>query len=98
MLASWFGTIGALGTTFSFLPQVVKMHRSDHVDGVSPVMMIVHLLGVSNWIVYGCLRKDYIVVTANSISASLVLMMILMYGKKQKNGIPPLLKNTTLEI
>ena len=98
MFASWFGSIGALGTTFSFLPQVVKMYRSDHVDGISPTMMIVHLLGVSNWIVYGCLRKDYIVVTANSISASLVLMMIIMYGKKQKNGIIPLSRNTTSEI
>lgn len=81
-----FGTVGALGTTFSFLPQVVKMYSSERVQGVSPVMMATHLLGVSSWIVYGLLRRDYIVVAANSVSTMLVISMGALYVSKHKKS------------
>jgi MtN3 and saliva related transmembrane protein len=83
-----FGWLGASGTTLSFLPQVYKMFRTKDVEGISPMMMVVHLTGVSSWIVYGILRKDSIVIASNSVAATLVLAILCRYTYLKKTVEP----------
>jgi len=75
MTSNIFGWLGALGTTCSFFPQVIKMYRTTEIRGVSPAMMMIHFTGVSCWIVYGVLRHDTIMIASNAVVATLVMTM-----------------------
>lgn len=72
-----FGGLGGIGTTFSFVPQVWKVFRSNTGDTISPYMLLIHSIGVSSWIVYGILKDDYYVITFNSMSLLMVQSMLL---------------------
>ena len=79
MYLQWIGAIGGAGTTISFIPQVLRVFRLESIDGLSPYMLVIHLAGVSCWAVYGTLKKDYILVTTNSIAAFLVSTILVKY-------------------
>jgi len=81
MMVRVVGCMGALGTTLSFLPQVVRMYRTNENGrkGFSPWVMVLHGFGVSNWIVYGVLKGDLYVIVANSFSLLLVSAMAFRY-------------------
>jgi MtN3 and saliva related transmembrane protein len=92
MLSKWFGVMGGVGTTTSFLPQVLKSLRSSSLEGISPLMLIIHFCGVSSWMVYGYLRNDPILVATNSIAAVLVgtigVRYLLVYLKGKRLPLP----------
>ena len=77
LFTGFFGGLGGIGTTFSFVPQVYKVFRSNTGDTISPYMLLIHSVGVSSWIVYGVLKKDYYVITFNSMSLLMVQSMLL---------------------
>jgi uncharacterized protein with PQ loop repeat len=76
---SWVGWMAGLGTTFSFLPQVIQMYRApdfDAVRGISVPMLLVHSGGVTCWVVYGCLQKDVIMTSFNLLSFVMVQLIL----------------------
>jgi len=89
MYLQWIGIIGGTGTTLSFLPQVLRVFRSTSIDGLSPSMLIIHLTGVSAWALYGFLKKDYILVTTNSIAGCLVTSILIRYGFLMRTAPAP---------
>ena len=88
MMVRVVGFMGALGTTASFLPQVVRMYRSNEneMKGFSPWVMVIHGFGVSNWIVYGVFVDDLYVIVANSLSLLLVSAMAFRYVSSRHQG------------
>lgn len=87
LVVSWFGFIGAVCSTIAFVPQVVKMarHRSSTMekdDGLSSVMLMIQLVGMSHWVAYAVLQRDTILLVSKSIAGSLVLMMLLLHYRK----------------
>ena len=70
------GFIAATLTTASFVPQVYKIWKHRKTDGVSLSMYIVMFIGVLLWLSYGALIKSVSVITANSVTAVLQLMII----------------------
>ena len=77
----WFliGSAAALFTSFGFAPQLLKMRRTKSVRDVSLLTFLQFSLGISLWVVYGLHLKDPIIVAANLVSLSLVLMGIGLY-------------------
>jgi MtN3 and saliva related transmembrane protein len=77
IITSAIGIIAGTGTTVSFLPQVIKIIKTQNTKELSPYMFIIHITGVISWIIYGILERNYIICTFNGIT--LILCMIISY-------------------
>jgi MtN3 and saliva related transmembrane protein len=76
------GLLAATCTTFSFLPQAVKVIRTKQTKDLSLVMYSVFTLGVFLWLMYGILVKDAPLIIANIITfilAAIILIMKIRY-------------------
>jgi len=76
------GTLAAVLTTISFLPQALHTFRTKDVRGISLGMYSAFTLGVALWLAYGLLLGAWPVVIANVITlalASTILVMKLRY-------------------
>lgn len=81
-LTDLIGTLAAVLTTISFLPQALHTFRTKDVRGISLGMYSAFTLGVALWLVYGVLLGAWPVVIANVITlalASAILVMKLRY-------------------
>ena len=81
-LTDLVGTLAAVLTTVSFLPQALHTFRTKDVRGISLGMYCAFTLGVALWLVYGLLLGAWPVVVANCITlalASAILVMKLRY-------------------
>ena len=65
------GTVAALCTTLSFLPQLAKVRRQGGGD-LSYTMLVMYLIGQGLWLVYGLLNSAGAVIGANVASIILV--------------------------
>ena len=80
------GFIAGTLTTISFLPQVIKTWKSRSADDVSLIMFI---LGVSLWCVYGLEIHSIPVIIANMITfilATTILILKLLYDRKSEGS------------
>lgn len=62
------GAAAALCTTASYFPQLKKCWETGKAEDLSLGMFTVLAGGIALWIVYGVLKKDWIIITANSVS------------------------------
>lgn len=70
------GTIAAILTTASFLPQAIKTIKTKDTKGISTGMYSMFVIGVFLWIIYGIQLKDMPIIIANVITfvlASIIL-------------------------
>lgn len=65
-------------TTISFLPQVIKTHKSKETKDLSLGMLAFFAAGVSLWIVYGIMINEAPVIIANTVTLILVLYILSM--------------------
>jgi MtN3 and saliva related transmembrane protein len=71
------GTIAAILTTASFLPQAIKTIKTKDTKGISTGMYSMFVVGVFLWIIYGIQLKDMPIIIANVITfvlASIILV------------------------
>lgn len=81
-LTDLIGTLAAILTTISFLPQALHTFRTKDVRGISLSMYSAFTLGVALWLIYGLLLGAWPVVIANVVTlalASTILVMKLRY-------------------
>ena len=77
------GAIAACLTTFSFVPQVVKVIKTKDTSGISLLMYLMSCLGIFLWMVHGLMIKDSALFYANLVTFILALI-ILVYKIKYK--------------
>jgi MtN3 and saliva related transmembrane protein len=80
------GTIAALCTTGSFIPQIFKIRRQGGED-LSYSMLLVYLIGVFLWLIYGIMFHAPAVIWANAAAMFLVGTSITMkaaWNEKQQ--------------
>lgn len=82
-LITTIGAAAALCTTASYFPQLKKCWETGEAKDLSLGMFIVLSIGIALWIIYGVLKKDWIIITANSVSLA-CLFGILFF--KLRNG------------
>ncbi len=77
----WFliGTAAALLTTFGFVPQIIKMHRTKSSRDVSLVTLYQFSAGVVLWTLYGLHLGDVIIIAANVASFITLVAAIVLY-------------------
>lgn len=77
------GTLAAILTTASFVPQVWLTLRTRDVSGISLGMYGAFTLGVALWLVYGLALGSWPITVANAITLSLastILVLKLRFG------------------
>jgi MtN3 and saliva related transmembrane protein len=78
LIADWIGTIAAVLTTASFVPQVLHTLRTKDVSGISLTMYSAFVVGVGLWLVYGLLLNSWPIVISNGITVSLAMCILVM--------------------
>ena len=80
------GIIAGVLTSFSMIPQLVKVIREKNVQDISLLMLLVLISGLSLWVWYG-LKKDELPIILSNGFAVLVnislLICYLIYNKKK---------------
>lgn len=78
------GITAALLTMFGFVPQIFKVLRVRSVKDVSIFALLQFTLGISLWIVYGVYLENPIIVIANSVSVSTLVILLFLYARYRK--------------
>ncbi|MDD1665379.1 MAG: SemiSWEET transporter [Methanomicrobiales archaeon] len=78
-------------TTLSFLPQVVKTARSRSARDLSESMLLVFLIGLVLWTIYGLQVGSLPIIAANVITIGLVgaiLGMKVRFNERERECVP----------
>lgn len=73
------GFTAAFCTTVSFLPQAIRVIRTQDTYALSLSMYSIFTVGVTLWLTYGLYKQDWAIVTANVIT--LVLATVILATK-----------------
>ena len=74
----WFGIAAGVMTAVSMLPQLIKIIKEKKADDVSVIMLMVLIIGLGLWVVYGFLREDWPLIVTNSFSFLLNLVVLML--------------------
>ena len=88
------GSLAALLTTLSFVPQVWHTWRTRDVSGISLAMYGAFTLGVALWLVYGWLLGAWPIIVANAVTLSLALSILGMKLRFGSAKAPPTRRKT----
>ncbi len=75
------GFTAATLTMFGFIPQIIKIYKTKSVADISLVALLQFTLGIFLWILYGIHIRDVIVITANTVSISTLIVALVLYFK-----------------
>jgi len=77
------GLIAAFLTTIAFLPQAIKVYRTQSADGLSLPMYVIMFVGVCMWLYFGLRIESLSVVVANTVTAVMQIFIIFNILKKR---------------
>ena len=82
-----FGYFAAILTTVAFLPQLIKTLKTKKADDVSSSTLILFIIGVLSWIIYGYKISSTPILLANLITLILNLLILIskIYFSKIKS-------------
>ena len=83
-----YGYIAAILTTIAFLPQLVRTFRTKSATDVSLVMLLLFIVGVLFWIIYGWQTKAIPLIAANIITFILNLSILILKFSYWTKEIP----------
>ena len=82
--------IGFMATGFavsSTVPQIRKALRTQESDDVSIRFIIVLIIGLSLWVVYGLGKNDIVLIIGNSLAVALNTFMLFLKIKYSRNPL-----------
>lgn len=77
-LESIIGISASVFTAMASSPQLLKIVKEKKADDISAIMLLVLLTGLGLWVLYGVLKKDWILIIANSFSFLLDLVISIL--------------------
>ncbi len=83
-LTSFMGSIAAILITLGYLPQTLKTVRTRSTGDIAVGSFILMGLGSFSWVIYGFLTKDYFILTANTLTT---LMSVVIFSIKINNDL-----------
>lgn len=73
------GSVAAVLTMFAFVPQIIKVVKTKSAKDVSPITLLQLLLGVTLWAIYGIFRRDIIIIVANLVTFTSMIILLSLY-------------------
>jgi MtN3 and saliva related transmembrane protein len=80
------GVLAAIGTTGSWLPQVVRAFRTRSARDFSWGYVVLFGVGVACWLAYGLLRQDPALAGANVVTLVLFLGIVAVKWQSERGG------------
>lgn len=81
IMADYLGTAAALLTTASFLPQAIRVIRTNDTQAISLVMYLMFTTGVGLWFIYGLAIGSMPVIAANAVTFILAAVILAQKGR-----------------
>ncbi|WP_321311606.1 SemiSWEET transporter [Halarcobacter sp.] len=78
------GFIAAILTTTAFIPQVIKVYKTNHTSDLSLLTFLMFTIGVFCWIIYGLILNSYPLIIANIITFLLACYILVKIFKNIK--------------
>ncbi len=75
-LIECLGLLAGTLTTFSFLPQIIKVWRTREVSSISLGMYSLFCLGVLLWLIYGLTLGSFSLILTNVVTLGFVLCIL----------------------
>ena len=88
MLDALLTVIGLFATAFSVastIPQIKKALKTKNTDDVSIRFLVILIIGLSLWALYGIGKSDIVIILGNLVGVSLNIFMLILkirYSKK----------------
>jgi MtN3 and saliva related transmembrane protein len=79
------GIAAGILTGTSMLPQLIKMLQEKKASQVSVFMLLILISGLSLWVWYGFLKKDWPIIVTNIFSLVVNIIMIFLRYKYRNN-------------
>jgi MtN3 and saliva related transmembrane protein len=76
---SIIGIVAGTLTTVAFIPQVIKIWKLKETRDLSLTTFLLWFIGINIWLMYGIIRKDVVIITANAVT--IILGAIILYFK-----------------
>lgn len=73
------GIIAGIFTSISMVPQLIKVIKEKDVENISPIMITILLVGVSMWVVYGLMLKEWPIILSNAFSVLVNATLLICY-------------------
>lgn len=84
MLWELVGSAAALLTMFGFVPQILKIYRTESVQDVSLFMLLQFFVGIFLWLLYGIYIHDRILIVSNTVSFVTLIVAVGLFIKYRK--------------
>jgi len=84
---NYIGLMAAALTTFSFLPQAIKVIKTRDTSSLSFGMYVMFTLGVALWLVYGLALRDIALISANFITFIFAFVILMVKAMNLRKGI-----------
>ena len=78
------GSGAAILTMFGFVPQILKIYRTESVADVSFFMLLQFFVGIFLWLLYGIHIQDRILIVSNAVSFSTLIVAMGLYCKYRR--------------
>ena len=72
------GSVAAVCTTISFLPQLIRVWRRKSASDISLTMFLLFSFGVACWLVYGIGIGSRPITAANAVTLALALAILIL--------------------
>jgi len=81
------GIIAGILTSISMLPQLVKVLKEKNSDNLSISMLVVLLIGVSLWVIFGFMKNEWPIIISNlfSVCVNSILLISCFVFKKDNS-------------
>ena len=80
------GSVAAVCTTISFLPQLIRVWQRKSASDISLSMFLLFSFGVACWLIYGIGIRSAPIIAANAVTLALALAILtlkLRYDSRQ---------------
>lgn len=90
-MESYLGYIAAICTTVAFIPQAVKVYRTQHTKDISLEMFSLLNLGLVFWLIYGIILHSYPIMLANAVTIIFAIYILItklrldVFSSKKQN-------------
>jgi len=73
------GIAAASLTMFSFVPQIFKVYKTKSGKDLSLITLVQLATGVFLWIIYGVYLGDRVIIVANAVTLSTLIILLVLY-------------------
>ena len=78
------GLIASILATLASLPQLIKMVKNKKAGDISLLWILILITGLAGWVYYGILKKDLIIIIANSLGI-IINVTLSIFAVRYKN-------------